>query len=62
MAKQSLRHFRHWQEINSHLFQVALLDHPFVRLARALDAVLLLAAVIWKRPDDLIFATRRFVE
>src|ERR1700760_4339653 len=41
---------------NLDLFQVAFLDHPFVRLAHALDAVLLLATVLRKLPDDLVFA------
>jgi hypothetical protein len=48
---------------DSDLFQVAFLDHPFVRLAHAFDAVLLLATVLRKLSDDLVFAVgSRFMD
>jgi hypothetical protein len=48
---------------DSDLFEVAFLDHPFVRFAHALDAVLLFTAVLRKLPDDLVFAvSSRFMD
>ncbi|SRR6266516_5252632 len=43
----------------SHSLQVAFPDYAFVGLAQAFNAVLQLAAVVGKQPDDLVIACRR---
>ena len=40
-------------------FQIAFLHDTFMRLAHALDAVLRLAAIVGKLPDDFVIATGR---